>query len=394
MLEQNLAMLDEKKPSLVVSQKEEEDVKSTASLSSRVTKAVQGTDTLLASDTPSVMDLNHQVDKLNMEREQLMMFKRRGLMPDDEFEANSEALNASIKKLEGKLESVTPKTDTPKKDLPIINEEDARRSKENMSFSSYKKGSATAEYESMVEQATQQAEKIKESLSTEGKAKVDKALERYKVQMANWINKRNASGAKHVSWAIAGPSKYNMRAHDKWVAKEGKLWEEYNEISDFAGKLQTIATSDKAIRSGQSDTLDKLKEKLARAEEEHQRYKDHNKKARAEGTETLPSYVLSNSNQRLKNLRDRIVREEKLAKQVEQAKAEGKQGQEKTINGHRIVDNLEANRLQIYFSGKPSASVRDELKRSGYRWAPSIGAWQRYRNPSAFSSAEKIVEKA
>lgn len=34
---------------------------------------------------------------------------------------------------------------------------------------------------------------------------------------------------------------------------------------------------------------------------------------------------------------------------------------------------------------------RDTLKRSGFRWAPSVGAWQAYRNPQSIIAAERIA---
>ena len=39
--------------------------------------------------------------------------------------------------------------------------------------------------------------------------------------------------------------------------------------------------------------------------------------------------------------------------------------------------NREDNRLQVFFDGKPDADTRAELKSNGFRWAPSVGAWQR-----------------
>jgi len=44
----------------------------------------------------------------------------------------------------------------------------------------------------------------------------------------------------------------------------------------------------------------------------------------------------------------------------------------------KLVVNVEANRLQILFPGKPDEKIRSELKGRGFRWAPSEGAWQRH----------------
>jgi hypothetical protein len=57
-------------------------------------------------------------------------------------------------------------------------------------------------------------------------------------------------------------------------------------------------------------------------------------------------------------------------------------------DGLRIVENAEANRLQLVFPGKPSAEARAILKRYGFRWAPSEMAWQRQLHNGARYAAE------
>ena len=52
--------------------------------------------------------------------------------------------------------------------------------------------------------------------------------------------------------------------------------------------------------------------------------------------------------------------------------------------------NREANRLQIYFEGKPDATVRDELKSNGFRWSPKAEAWQRQLNDTTIRVTDRI----
>jgi hypothetical protein len=269
----------------------------------------------------------------------------------------------------------------------MINETLARRAKENMSFSDYKPGSATAEYNAVIAEATAKIEKAKAKVSPEAQSRLDSLLSRYKVKYAEWTNKYNANGAGHVSVMISGPSGYNMRKHEKYLSREGKLWAEYDDIKDIDSKISAIVDGDRIIKSDDADAIEKLKEKLAKALEEHQGYKDHNAKARREGKDTLPAYVLTNSNGRIKGIKDRIARLEKLA-----AVAEVTPQIETEINGIKIVDNLEAQRLQIIFPGKPDAATRDRLKKNGFRWSPTSGAWQSYRNYRAETVAKEIAE--
>jgi hypothetical protein len=270
----------------------------------------------------------------------------------------------------------------------MINEELARRAKENMSFSDYKAGSATSEYNEHIADVTAQIETAKKKVSPEAQTRLDNLLARYCVKYAQWTNAYNANGAGHVSVMISGPSNYNMRAHERYLKREGKLWEEYDELKHIDWKISAIVAGDKIIKSDDANAIEKLQDKLNKALEEHQSYKDYNVKARKEGTDTLPAYVLSNSNGRLKGIRDRIKRLERLASIAETTPIEERTEE---VNGIQIIDNIEANRLQIVFPGKPDADTRTKLKKAGFRWSPTNGAWQSYRNYHAESRAKEII---
>ena len=66
---------------------------------------------------------------------------------------------------------------------------------------------------------------------------------------------------------------------------------------------------------------------------------------------------------------------------------------EEQIGAVRIVENTEENRLQLFFPGQPSASFRRQLKRSGFRWARSQGAWQRHRSHGATYWGRELAEQ-
>ena len=59
--------------------------------------------------------------------------------------------------------------------------------------------------------------------------------------------------------------------------------------------------------------------------------------------------------------------------------------------GDRLIDNVEDNRLQIFFPEIPSEATRRELKSNGFRWSPSVGAWQRHRSNRATYLAKLML---
>lgn len=62
-------------------------------------------------------------------------------------------------------------------------------------------------------------------------------------------------------------------------------------------------------------------------------------------------------------------------------------------DGVRVVENVEANRVQIFFPDKPSVQARAVLKGNGFRWAPSEGAWQRHLNNAGRYAAERALKE-
>lgn len=61
------------------------------------------------------------------------------------------------------------------------------------------------------------------------------------------------------------------------------------------------------------------------------------------------------------------------------------------FSGGEIVDNNEADRVQILFDDKPDDTMRGKLKGEGWRWSPRNSAWQRKRTDAAMRSAKRIV---
>lgn len=98
----------------------------------------------------------------------------------------------------------------------------------------------------------------------------------------------------------------------------------------------------------------------------------------------IPSYRLTNNNGNMGRIKQRIEQLKRIAAMTEK---------EITVNNVRIFSSPDTNRVQMFFPDKPSEEIRTELKRSGFRWAPSEGAWQKFLSSYAEQQANAIALK-
>ena len=196
---------------------------------------------------------------------------------------------------------------------------------------------------------------------------------------------------------------YREKIHNKF----GKSFEKREKAEYYADKAESIANNN-AISSDDPEALHKLNEKLKSLQEAQEFMKSANRHIKRNDKEsflkmphateklwqelTTPNvmghigfahYSLSNNSANIRQVQKRI---EQLTKQG------ARQPIDKLVNGVRIYENREANRLQMYFKGKPSGETRKQLKANGFRWSPTEGAWQRHISNQALYSAERIAE--
>lgn len=102
------------------------------------------------------------------------------------------------------------------------------------------------------------------------------------------------------------------------------------------------------------------------------------------GSVGFASFSLSNNSANMTRIKKRIAVLKAAAQR--ETKAHDFQGV------CQVIENAEANRVQIIFPGKPDASTRDVLKSNGFRWAPSENAWQRQLNNSGIYAARRVLD--
>lgn len=220
-----------------------------------------------------------------------------------------------------------------------------------------------------------------------------------------------------LSSMITGPSNFPTRRNDRC-----------NRVADARAQLlldfrtraldaikKTLRPELRPIMSGDGDAVSRLAQKLEQAERLQLQMREVNaairKHAKAGADAQVAAlvalgfnessarelikpdfcgrigyadYELKNNGANIRTMRQRLesVRTAKATVTTE------RQGDD----GIRVEDSPAENRVRVFFPGKPSSDVRDALKSHGFRWAPSLGCWQAYRNSTALAHAETFAK--
>ena len=244
-------------------------------------------------------------------------------------------------------------------------------------------------------------------------------LEEY---LQGYIRRLNAYLTAHSQVAspmITGPARFPVARNQKRSDTADRRSQELLEYRDrfkvrLRKKYDPRLIARAPISSGDDDAIAKLRAKIEKGEQLQvlmkaanavirQRLSDEQKVAglvelgiketRAwkllkrdfAGQIGFASYELTNNAANIRRMKERV---ETLQRECSRVHAEDRE-----INGVRVVENREMNRLQLFFPGKPPVEVRNLLKRNGFKWAPSQGAWQRQLTDNAARAAAEIVLK-
>lgn len=256
-------------------------------------------------------------------------------------------------------------------------------------------------YEQKQQRRKERLEARAEKLAAEGKAKVDSGFERLRA----------------IPFGQPILIGHHSEKRDRnYRAKAGNAIDKGFEMQKAAGELAARAESvgTGGISSDDPDAPSKIEERLAKLEAVQARMVKVNKIIRKhKGTEAkfaalveageppalatalltpncfngigFEQYELSNNSANIRRLKARL----------EHLKRASQAEHKETVVGNtgiKVVENVEANRLQIIYPGKPDAETRKTLKSYGFRWAPSEGAWQRHLSNAARWAAEQITK--
>ena len=288
-----------------------------------------------------------------------------------------------------------------------INEGAARRAKEMNSFSDYQPGSATAKYRHYVDKAFALAQEQKKRVDPMYHEKIDSLLDTYARKLAVNMNHGYEIDARVPSILIAGGSNFPVRQKEKQNAARDSNMQEWQYIQGLLDKIRSTGMG--GIRQDDPQAIPKLQKKLDGLEKAQETMKAVNAYYRKHGTldgcphlspenienlkadmasgwhyekKPFQSWELSNNNAEIRRVRQRI---ESLTRASEVAYV----GWE--FDGGHVEANRDQGRLQVFFDGKPEADARQQLKENGFRWAQSVGVWQRLLNDNAYRASDRIA---
>lgn len=240
--------------------------------------------------------------------------------------------------------------------------------------------------------------------------------ERYRKNMKDAFMRYFSTHSHCISTFITGASNFPVsRAQRANNAADNALKAiiELDKNARASVKRRFYKDPNAPIRSDDPDALEKLQKRLAARMRYQERMKQANKAIRsAKGDNAVareklrelgyseataeelltpdfakrtgfPDFRLTNNNKEIHRLKARILAIQKLQTRPEESG--------ENADGVRYEVDTAANRVKLFFPDKPSEEVRAKLKRNGFRWAPSNGAWQAFIHNYTISIAKELV---
>lgn len=274
------------------------------------------------------------------------------------------------------------------------------------SYFSYVPGRATRFYRAEVDEAAALAERQKGRVDPIHHERIDRLLDTFARKLADNINRRNEIAARVPSILIAGGSNFPVRKKEKQNQADAAAMEEYRQIRGLLDKIQGAGRG--GISADDPAAVDKLKAKLAGLEAFQEKMKAVNAYYRKHGalegcpqlsaaeieelkasmarswrTQPKPyeSYLLTNNNANIHRVKERI---EGLGKRSETEFTGW------AFEGGEVKMDRQDNRLRVFFHEKPDQDTCSAMRHSGFKWAPSVGAWQRQLTGNAIYTAKHL----
>lgn len=246
------------------------------------------------------------------------------------------------------------------------------------------------------------------TLIGDDKARFEDVTTKFKVKFLAHM----AAKSRCMSSMITGPANFPVRRAEKANESEHKRSEE---VLLFIQRVKKNIDKERnphkhGISSDDDNALELLETKVAKLKKNQEQMKAFNKIVRDKkenkverikeatgwseeivnkamepscfNTVGFETFQLTNNLANIKRLEGRIV---------EITKRKASTPKDVTINGVRVLENVEDMRLQLFFDGKPEDDIRAALKSHGFRWSPTNEAWQRKLTNNAIYSFNQFI---
>ena len=303
-----------------------------------------------------------------------------------------------------------------------INERLARNAKEMNSFSDYKENSATNEYNNYLNRFEEDVNDLikhhPENINDESLQLIEYYKDKYSKKLAFAINKYNSIETMMPSWLITGGGNFNCRKKQKQNNARDKFWSEYGNLFErenyYFNKIKNIITN-KTIYSDDALAIEKLETKIDGLKEYHEKMKNVNAYYKKHKTldnceyltdkeinelkrhmamftyysQPYPSFELTNNNQNIHRLMDRLENLKKLKQRADKPT----ESKYQNVDGLEVIEDADDMRIRLIFDNIPDAETRDMLKNNGFKWSPKNSAWQRQLTSNGIYATKKVLEQ-
>lgn len=262
-------------------------------------------------------------------------------------------------------------------------------------------------------------EEFNKLVTSENEAELTADLEQYRQGYVKRLHAKLSADSRCMSSMITGPANFPVRRNQKRLDTAHKRLEEFLDFDkraiDRLRKKYDPRFQSQAISSDDDQAIEKLQAKIDQAEKRQEFMKAVNKIVKSKKADpdkiaelaklevseatarkmldegfTFEHFELTNNNANIRRMKERVAGLE-LEHKRQQARQESGKG-ERTVNGIKIIENTDINRIQLFFPGKPSAEIRDRLKHNGFHWSPREVAWQRQLNEASQRVVESLVK--
>lgn len=263
--------------------------------------------------------------------------------------------------------------------------------------------------------ATDYAELKEQAVKGGTLASLEEEFARYRAGYCKRYHAYLHSSSRCVSSFIAGPSNFPAARMNKRADIAHKRLSEFLDFRARAkAAIRRVLRPDLApIYASDSNALERLEAKLTRAEALQVRMRATNATIRRMAKDGQPAqiaallqmgYGLGSATRLLQpdfcgrigfadyELTNNGANIRRMKARVEQiTRLQATPAQELEGENARFEDAPQDNRVRLWFAGKPSEDIRTDLKRNGFRWTPSLGCWQAFRNFNAMHTAKRIA---